>query len=753
MSTLRGKVRGDSEEFIEVSVLSVLRSLRARWITVALTTALFILAACVYVVLATPVYRARILVQLEDTGDTSQPSMKGVMGEMSSMFTVKPIAEGESQLLGSTFVLSRVVEVLSLNVSAAPHYFPVIGRVIARNTEGHSRPGIFGKGGYAWGDESIDVTRFDVPRRYEGHTYSLIVLQNGQFRLSGNGLADPVTGHVGIENIFSTPYGPIVLTIKKIVGEEGVYFDLVDRSRLQTADALRHDLQITEQGNKSGVLAATLEGANPALLSATLNEIAKQYTEQNAERRAVHAESALEFLESQLPAMKRRVEQAEEKYTTYRNRQSIVDVDEEGKLLLKQSAAAETTLLELQQKRQEMAAHYTPNHPAVSLVDRQMEVVRKGIADLDQKIRSVPEREQGTLALMREVRVSTSLYAGMLENMAELRLLKSSKMGSVRLVDEAQIPEIPVKPKRSVILLGSAVLGLFFGAGAALLRSKLHDGVTDVRLLEQDTGFAVCGVVPFSARMRALAREQCPQPLLAARHPQDPAVESLRILRTRLLATMTRARNNVVLVTGPLPGIGKSFVSANLAAILAAGGQRVLLVDGDMRRGHLHDYFGVSPCGGLSEILEGCMPASATIHRGVQNNLDFLAAGARPSNAPELLMSSLWKDMIEAMKLRYDVILLDAPAVLPVSDAEIMAADAGSVFVVARFAETRADEMIESLRALRQANAAVKGIVLNGIISTGHYPYRRIYGSYISYGFEAGNRSLGENQRSKSAKI
>jgi tyrosine-protein kinase Etk/Wzc len=728
----------------EVDVTSALAVLWKYRMTVAATTAAFVLLALAYSLLATPVYQSRLMAQIEDTSDANAASSKGLMNDVSTLFVVKPLAEGEIQLFTSNYVVSRAVDALGLFVTAVPHYFPVVGPLIARHNDNVSAPGLFGWGGFAWGNESIDVSRFNVPRQFEGEPFQLEAAADGTYTLRGPAFKDPATGRVGVEETFTTSRGAVTLLVQKIVGSEGATFELTRHSRQQTITSLQRSVQVTEQGTKSGVLLAKLKGHDSARVSATLNALGNAYIVQNGERKSNYAASSLEFLKTQLPSLKQRVEQAEQEYAKYRNARSIVDLDEDGRSLLRQSVEAETNLMMLQQKRQEITSRFTGDHADVVIVRGQIALAEQRVRDVAERIKRLPDAEKDSLALLREVRVTTGLYAGLLNNIEELKLLSAGKIGSVRVIDPAEAAEVPMWPNKSLLLAGAALAGLFCGAGAAFLRNARMKGVMDARSLEDDTGLGVMACIPLSVRQRErlLPRPARPTPqepaLLAVSHPHDPTIESLRMLRTTLLVAMSTARNNVVLLTGPLPGIGKSFVSSNLAAVLAAAGQRVLLIDGDMRRGRLHERVDIEEGNGLADVLAANAALAGALHRDVQPGLDFLMAGHRPSNPAELLLSERWKNLIEVNSSRYDVVLIDAPAVLPVADAAIMASVAGSIFLVARFGETRSDEMVESMRALSQAGAQVRGILLNGIDAkgSGRYGYVRTYGSYVSYGYD-----------------
>jgi tyrosine-protein kinase Etk/Wzc len=336
---------------------------------------------------------------------------------------------------------------------------------------------------------------------------------------------------------------------------------------------------------------------------------------------------------------------------------------------------------------------------------------------------------------MRDMRSSSDMYAALRNNIETLRLVKAGKSASVQLLDTADVPERPVKPVKSLVLLIAAVLGLFIGIGLAFLRDFLFKGVADPEELESRTGLSVYATIPVSDQQFQLTRKMSTtgeeKLALAFQYPMDPAVEALRTMRASLQYAMNGDRNNVVMLAGPLPGIGKSFLSANLGTLLAAGGKRVLLVDGDLRRGHLNQYFGLPRAAGLADVIAGTGSLEDTVHKEVLPNLDVLQCGEYPHDPAELLLSSNFRATIRAASERYDIVLLDAPAILAVSDTVTMAPVADSIFMVARFADTRAGEISESVKRLAQTGSKVEGILLNGFkVSRGNYAQSRRYGGY-----------------------
>lgn len=639
--------------------------------------------------------------------------------------------------------MSRAVDNLKLFIDAKPKRFPVIGHWLARRSEGLSDPGLAGFGGYAWGQERIDVATFDVPRAMEGDTFELTMLDARRYRLDGGDLERGAVGVVGRLERIAAKGGPIALRVDAFAAKPGATFVLVRHSRLRTIEALQDNLDVQERVKQSDVVVASLRDTDPDLVSRALNEIGRQYIAQNIQRKSAEAAQSLEFLNGQLPTLKQQLTDSEARLTKLRDEHGSVDLTEEAKLVLAQSADAKTRLLELQQKRRELLSRFMPKHPSVVAIDQQIAALDGYRGTAEQQIKRLPALQQQFVRLMLDVKVNTDLYTALLNNMQQLQLVRAGKVGNVRLVDTAAVPEVPVKPKKALVALASLLLGVLAGCGTAVGRSMLFHGISDPNEIERRLGLSVYATVPRSDRQRALTERAKHKAralsLLCVAHPDEPAVESLRSLRTALQFAMLDAKNNVVVIAGPAPGVGKSFVSANLAAVLTMAGKRVLLIDGDIRKGHLNDYLGLARGKGFSELIAGSAQPDDVLHRDVIAGLDFISTGAMPKNPAELLLNARVSTLIDTFSQRYDAVVIDSPPVLAVADTGILAATAGTAFLVTLAGSTKLGEIAESAKRLAQNGVRLSGVVFNGINPRlGQYGYGSKYGGYRYVAYEYG---------------
>ncbi|WP_168791584.1 polysaccharide biosynthesis tyrosine autokinase [Paraburkholderia aromaticivorans] len=732
----------DSEEELDfVTILDVL--IESRWL-IGIVVAFFVVAGTLYAFLSNPVYEADLLIQVEDSPESS--AEKGLLGDVSSLFDVKSTAAAESQILASRLVVTRAVDNLKLFIDAQPRYFPLIGNWIARRSQELSTPGLFGIGGYAWGNEHIDVAQFDVPVSLEDDKFRLTVIDATHYRLTGDDLADPFIGQVGRVESVPSCCGKILLWVKSIRGRPDTQFVLRRHSRMKSITDLQTNLDVEEKVKQSGVLIASLLDTDPVRVAAELNAVGDQYIRQNVDRKSAEAAQSLEFLNSQLPVIKQRLDEAQQRYTAARNKLGSVDLTEEAKVVLQQSVDAKTKLLELEEQRQGLAARFNGHHPAIRTIDGQIATLRQYSDAASSRIKQLPDVQQQIVQLQLDVQVNTDLYTSLLNNFQQLQLVKAGKTGNVRLVDTAAIPEKPVKPKKAIVLAGSLVVGLFAGAVLAFVRNMLFRGISDPTELERRTGLHVYATIPLSKRQQELSRtsgaKKAGTHVLAADSPNDPAIESLRSLRTALQFAMVNARNNVVLLTGSAPAVGKSFVSVNFAAVLAAGGKKVLLIDGDLRKGHLHQSFGFERGGGFSELVSGLSTFEQVVRRNLIPRLDFVSTGTLPRNPAELLLGDRVASYIEDLSKMYDVVLIDTAPALAAADAGILAPNAGTVFLVARAAVTKAGEIAEAVKRLAQNGVEANGVLFNGLnLSHARYGYGSKYGSYRYAAYEYGSET------------
>lgn len=701
--------------------------LEARWLILAITS-LVLLAGAAYAYLSPPIYRADTLIQVEQTQGTAN----NMLDQLANVFNVQTPASAEMEILRSRLVVGQAADALQLYVTAHPKYLPVVGSWLASRATQLTEPGLLGFGGYVWGTESIQVEQLTVPPGLEGQHFMLRTTETG-YELLVPGHGKVVEGKTGTLSKFHIDGQPAAILVNSLHAEPGAEFAIVRRSRLNVIQDLQDSLAIAEKGKPSGVLSISLEGTNPTHITQILNAVGAAYVRQNIERRSAEAEKSLAFLNDFLPQLKQQMEESERKYTQFRDRHGTFDLTTQGTLTLNTSASLQTQLLELEQKYRDLSSRFAPAHPSVRVIEEQISAVKDEIAKLAGRIKTLPDLEQQLLTLVRDVKVNGELYASLLNSAQQLRLIKEGKVGNVRVVDTAALPQQAIKPNRPLAMTIASILGLALGIGVALLRNMLRTGIRHPGEIESHLGLPVFAAIPHSApqvKLQSLIQEHVSgKHLLVNTASQDPAIESLRSLRTALQFAMQEAPNNIVLLTSPTPNTGKSFVSVNFAAVLGAAGKRVLLIDADLRRGHINQYFGLERRGGLSELASGRLSLEQALRESVMPNLDLITSGTLPPNPAELLQSEPVAQILEKASAQYDVVLLDCAPILAVSDAMALAPQAGTVFLLARTRISTIAELEESAKRLRQVGADARGVLLNDLSlnSRGYgaplYPY------------------------------
>jgi tyrosine-protein kinase Etk/Wzc len=712
----------------------------SRWL-IGGVTALITFLAVLYALVAKPVYEANLMIHVEEE---SPNASKNILTDASSLFETKKAAIAEMELLRSRMVVSRAVDNLQLYIQVEPKYLPVAGFWFAnQNTGALSQPGLFGYGGYVWGGEKAEVSVFDVPDAWLNRQFALTAIGNNRYRFSGGGQPVAFDGTVGQRYRVPTPDGVLEIKVDRMYGNPGARYRLKRLSRLETIQNIQQALVITEQGKASGVIEVKLQGENAKGINSLLSEIGREYMRQNLARKTEEAEKSLAFLNQQLPILKRQLEQSEDRYNQFRNAHGTVDLQEEARQSLEQAAAARLRKIELTQKKTELLARFTEDHPIVAALNKQRKEVDAELDEIAARIKTLPVLEQDEARLTRDIKVNTDLYTALQNTAQQLRLISVGRVSNVRLIDAPIAPEKPIKPNRPLIVALAVVTGLFIGALIAFTRKAFKGGIDDPQKIERLLhARVVYASIPHSANQDKMLRKARSDggtlPLLAAVMPEDIAIESLRSFRTALQFSMPHFKNNIVMFAGPTRALGKSFVSANFAAVMAASGKRVLLIDADLRNGHLHRYFGVSRERGLSRSIIGALPVEEIIHHNVMENLDFIPTGELPPNRAEFLLHLNFGSILEQVRGNYDLVLLDPPPLLAVADALIIGAHAGAVFILARSGVTTEAHINESIKRLNHAGIAPQGVIFNDMALRLGDESQYKYGPAAQIGYVAG---------------
>jgi tyrosine-protein kinase Etk/Wzc len=681
-----------------------------------------------YLAIASRSYDSEVVLQLEPPGRSLAK-----MGEVSLGIDDTPATETLIEVLRSRALLGSIVDELQLDVEVAPVRFPLLGAAASRWYRGTTpAEPLLGLTRFAWGGERISIGELALPEGLLDQQLILVVGASGSYEVRSRDGRVILAGVVGSRTDATAGDGRIRILVSELKARPGTRFVVHRRSRSHVIEQLRGALRISEKGTKTGLVVVALRGPDPGRLAATLNAIVAAYERQQVDRKRVEAAAMLGLINAQLPVVKSKLEAAQNALEQYKVEHGIVDVSREADGILSRAAAVDKAIQDTELQRSDLQQRYTEGNKDLLAIDDKIAKLRRERTVLDTRMRALPAAEMKFARLMREVAVANDFHTTLMAKAQELQLVRAGITSDLRVLDRARVPDDPTSPRTAPVLLISIALGLCLGAVGAVARKSLYAGNDDPIMLEELTGTNVFSTVPRSAKQAALSRSWrrgAPR-LLAAVDPGDPAVESLRAARTSLLFALRRAPNNIVVVTGPTVGVGKTFVTANLAYLMATAGRRVLVVDGDLRRGRIHEWLGGTRTPGITEALSGSASLADAIRHVPAESLDWLPTGSVPVHPAEAVGSDGFRRMLTELSSRYDVVFVDATPVLPVTDAAILAQVAGTTLLVLGAGNHRAGEILTAAKRLAQNGVRIHGTVLNDVTGAGarysdyRYQYR-----------------------------
>ncbi|MFM0593515.1 polysaccharide biosynthesis tyrosine autokinase [Paraburkholderia dilworthii] len=709
-----GPVRTEEEDIVLGQLIQVIFD--DIWWLIAIAAVIVAIAGA-YCLLAKPIYSADAHVRVEQSDNTSQALTQTQTGAAITTGSTSLPTDAEIEIIKSRGVVGPVVQDLKLNFSVTPKTIPLLGSISAKlAAPGQLAKPWLGLSSYGWGGDVADVDSIDVVPALEGQKLALKVVDDQHYELfAGNG-ALLLRGQVGQQ----AQGGGVTMQVNKLVARPGEQFTVVRANDLDAITAFQSAITVQEQGKQTGVIQISLEDKSPEHAALVANALAQSYVRQHVSNKQADAIKMLDFLQSEEPRLKADLERAEAALTAYQRQSGSINASDEAKVYLEGSVQYEQQIAGLRLQMTQLSERYGDDHPMLVAARQQMAELEAQRAKYADRFRDLPATEVKAVQLQRDAKVAEDIYVLLLNRVQELSVQKAGTGGNVHIVDAALRPGAPVKPKKVLILSAAVILGLIAGTGFVFLRRNMFKGIDDPDHIERAFHLPVFGLVPLSAEQAVLesAFERGGERLrsvLANARPKDITVESLRSLRTSMQFTMMDARNRIIMLTGPMAGVGKSFLTVNLAVLLAHSGKRVLMIDGDMRRGALERYLGGVQDNGLSELLSGQISLEEAIRSSNVEGLSFISCGRRPPNPSELLMSPRLPQYLDGLAKRYDVILIDTPPVLAVTDASIIGAYAGSTFFVMRSGVHSEGEIQDALKRLRAAGVHVQGGIFNGM--------------------------------------
>ncbi|MCT8855918.1 polysaccharide biosynthesis tyrosine autokinase [Klebsiella pneumoniae] len=676
-----------------------------RKLIIGITTG-FTVIAVLYALMATPIYQANALIQVE------QKQGNAILSSLSQMLPDGQLQSApEISLLQSRMILGKTVDDLNLQTQVEKEYFPIIGKGISRILNNKN--------------ESIKIDKLYIERKEDSTDPEIIITikDDKHFTVEGDGFkVDGIKGEMLDKD-------KLRILITEINAEPGASFEVKYLSRLKAINNLLEAFNVSDQGKDTGMLGLTLTGTDPNLISKTLNSIANNYLEQNVERQAAQDAKSLDFLNQQLPKVRADLDIAEDKLNSYRKEKDSVDLSMEAKSVLDQIVNVDNQLNELTFREAEISQLYTKEHPTYKALIEKRQTLQQEKTKLNKRVSGMPSTQQEVLRLSRDVESGRAVYLQLLNRQQELSIAKSSAIGNVRIVDDSITDPKPIKPKKILICIIGFILGLFFSVALIMLRFLLRRGIESPEQLEE-MGINVYASIPVSewllkASDKRKRKNNESDKLLAVENPTDLAVEAIRSLRTSLHFAMLEAKNNVLMISGASPNAGKTFVSTNLAATISLANKSVLFIDADLRKGYVHKMLGNEGKSGLSDILSGQANVEETIISVPDGQFDYIGRGQVPPNPAELLMHPRFEKLLAWASAKYDLVIIDTPPILAVTDAAIIGRYAGTTLLVARFESNTVKEIEVSITRFEQSGVNVKGCILNGVVkkASSYYGY------------------------------
>lgn len=490
------------------------------WLIIAITI-LFSAIGVAYALLATPIYKADALLQVE----SKSSGMSAMVGDMGDMLSSDSSSTTEVEIIKSRMNLGKTVDKFNLTINAVPKSFPIIGKGLDR---------VLGQ------TKHIQVNRFDIRGNYPNNSVLLKVIATSNETLTEYSVHDIESN----ETLFSGRVGELaknnnlsiyVQSIKANVGDE---FILTRISRFKAIQKIQSSLSISEKGKQSGILLLSITGENKTLIEMILNDISQNYFLQNVQRNSAEAEKSLSFLQTHLPDIKTELSASENLLNDFRQKNESIDLSMEAQSALKVMVSLESQLNELTFKESEIAKRFTKDHPTYKALLDKRKVLLESQKELNFEVKQLPKTQRDVLRMKRDVEVNQQIYVQLLNKVQELNILKARTVGNVRILDEAQSYSNAIKPIKTMIVIMATFLGLVISVVLVSIKAILHKGVENPDEVEA-LGLSVYASIPMSnfqigmdakvkrkkgKHKKSIAKLELHETLLAVANPADLSI-------------------------------------------------------------------------------------------------------------------------------------------------------------------------------------------------------------------------------------
>ena len=737
------------EDNDEIDLMALLFAILRGWKTIVFFAVLGLIIGILYSRYVNPTFQSDALIQI----DEQSKGISALGSDISELIGSEASkAQTEAELIRSRMILEPVVNLLHLRIKLTDPTIGYVDRIknAVTPTQINKPEGVSLK----TEDGEVQVSQFNVSQDYLNQSFTL-TRSATEFVLS-NGF-DEFKGQIGQAHQFRGTNGQIHITVNNLP-VDGYPINITKQSLHNTTNDINNALSVLEKGKQTGIIEMSMTGTNQQQVTSILKQIIVSYVDQNQSRGSEETTQTINFMETQIPTLKKKLEESEEVFNRFRKKYGTIDVSKEAELLLTENSQIDVQLNELKLKKADLTTYYTEEHPLVIQINEQLKVLNDRKQEIDDTILGLPEIQREFLQLSADTEINREIYLTLLKNYEQLKIVRAGQIGYARIIDLPINTFKAIAPNKLLIWALAALLGTVLGTILVLIKNMLRNVVKDPERLEAKTGVPVIATIPRSPLLTRLGKKKSSDRLLAYADNNTLSYEAIKSLRTNLMFGMPiqgRAgqRAKVILITGESPGVGKSFISSNLTEVFAQLDKKTLIIDADMRLGELHKVFNMDQYNGLADYLtqdtthlsrsstqlakvdsaQELSHLASFIHSTGIDNIDFMPRGEHPRNPASLLANGSFDHLMTELNLHYDYIIIDSPPILAASDAMILAQHADKVLMVTRYDTSIEGQLVYAVNQMNKANIKVDGIILNdvqqGIMSKYSYNYSYAYGN------------------------
>lgn len=714
--------------------------IRKKWQWLLVGCAVGLLVGLFVVLISVPEYKVSgSLINMPSGGASNNGE-----GLLLSMTANSEFLNTQQQLLQSRVVLKSIIEKYQMNLTVKPLQFPLIGRFYSHfynKYDQKNKPSapVLGLSSYSWGGDQLTFAIFKVSRGLMGKEFILQYLGGDKFNLENSDGEVLLQGVIGEEyDKVVNKYENIQVEVSNIEARSKVRFSVSLRSSFPTTSSLRGKIQFSESRAKDNILNLSLKTLNPDKGARLLNSIMDKAIELNKELNVKRAEQTLEFLQKQLPGVKESLESAQNDLSVYQAQSEDIILGQPGKFLIAKISNIHEKISSLQMRRAELLGQYKESSYQIKSLDNLLSQLSKEKQQLITQVHTLPKEQQGLLNLGENVEANQKIYSNLLNEIQTYELLKAGTLSQMLVLDYAEsYPVLASQPGR-VTLIICLFVGLMGSLIFIVAIELLKDTIDSPDVIEKLTGLPLLGSLWESSKVKESEKrfdsgELSYLPMLDELDHFDTTLESLRGTMTAMNLSLIGDKK-IIGISGPTPNVGKSFVSANLANVFAINGKKVLLVDADLRRGILHNYFASENKSGWIDLLMNQVDIPQAIQNTRFENLDFISTGNKHvKNYLSTLSSEHAYNIFERLKSMYDVVVIDTPPILSTSDAGEIFQLTDVNLMVFCFQQHNSKSIVASIKQMKNFNVNIDGFLFNRIEETGD----GYYGCKYEYRYDA----------------